>query len=439
MDLRINPISESLNGEIVAPGSKSYSHRAFIVASLADGISVIKNPLVDGDVKITIEILRSLGVKILRIDDENSYIVENPNNFYKSIDKTLDCKNSGTSLRIFTALGLIINGGVTLTGDFLKKNRPILPLLEALRSLGGKFKLTEEKIQIKRNKSRCNIVKIPGDISSQFISALLIVCPLIKCKSNDFIKIELTSPLISVPYVKMTVEVLNAFGINIQVNFEAGKFYIPNDQNYRAQEFVVPGDFSSSSFIIAAAVLSNYSAKIIVNNLSTNNIQGDRSIIRILQRMGADIEFKETQKQVVVNGGRAKNPLKGIEIDCSDIPDLFPILSVVGAFASGKTLLYNAKNLRLKESDRISSMARELNKMGVNIKEEDDRLTIYHCQKLNGSIINHDNDHRIAMACTIAALFASSNSFVENIDIVKDSYPTFLDDLQKIGIQLDLK
>jgi 3-phosphoshikimate 1-carboxyvinyltransferase len=155
--------------------------------------------------------------------------------------------------------------------------------------------------------------------------------------------------------------------------------------------------------------------------------------------MGADIEFKETQKQVIVNGGRAKNPLKGIEIDCSDIPDLFPILSVVGAFASGKTVIYNAQNLRLKESDRISSMARELNKMGVRIKEEDDRLTIYHCQKLNGSIINHDNDHRIAMACTIAALFASSNSYVENIDIVKDSYPTFLDDLQKIGIQLDLK
>jgi len=130
--------------------------------------------------------------------------------------------------------------------------------------------------------------------------------------------------------------------------------------------------------------------------------------------------------------------LKGLEIDCHDIPDLFPILAVVGAFAEGKTVLYNALHLRSKESDRISIMARELEKMGVQVLEENDKLTIHHCSNLKGTIIDHDNDHRIAMACNIAALYADSTSQIKNIDIVNDSYPTFLDDLKKLGAQIEL-
>ena len=166
------------------------------------------------------------------------------------------------------------------------------------------------------------------------------------------------------------------------------------------------------------------------------NHQGDKKIVEILKEMGANIEFDETKKQVIINGGLSIHPLNGLEIDCSDIPDLFPILSVVGAFAKGKTVLYNARHLRLKESDRISSMTRELTKMGINVLEEDDKLTIFHCDKLKGVVFDHENDHRVAMACTIAALYATSNSKIRNIHIVKDSYPSFLDDLVKIGAQV---
>ena len=169
------------------------------------------------------------------------------------------------------------------------------------------------------------------------------------------------------------------------------------------------------------------------------NYQGDKKIIEILREMGADIEFDENQKQVIVRGDLTHNTLKGIEVDCGDIPDLFPILSVIGAFAEGQTVLYNAGNLRLKESDRISAMARELKKMGVSVKEEDEKLTIYHCDKLNGAIIDHEYDHRVAMACTIAALYASSKSHIKNIEVVKDSYPSFLDDLQKLGVQIETR
>jgi len=268
---------------------------------------------------------------------------------------------------------------------------------------------------------------------------LLIICPLLTCKGRDFIEIELTTPLVSAPFVKVTLDVLNTFGINIQANFEKGNFYITNEQNYRAQSYDIPGDYSSSAFIIAAAVLSNKPSKVIINNLSTDSTQGDKKIIKILKEMGANIEVDESKKQVIVSGDLSAHPLQGMEIDCNEIPDLFPILSVVGAFAKGKTVLYNAKHLRLKESDRISSMARELIKMGINVSEEDDGLTIYNCDEIKGTTFNHENDHRIAMACTIAALFATSSSKIRNIDIVKDSYPSFLNDLIKLGAQIKIR
>ena len=437
MDLKINPLANSLSGEIIAPGSKSYSHRAFIAASLADGISIIKNPLVSGDAGVTINILRSLGIKILKVDG-NSYIIERSRRSFKPYRRALDCKNSGTSIRIFSVLSLLIKGGLTLKGEFIRKKRPILPLLNAIESLGAKFKLSNEKLQIKRKKVLCNKVKIPGNISSQFITALLIVCPLLKCENKDYIEIELTTSLVSSPYIKITLDVLNSFGIHIQENFEEKKFYITTEQNYRAQSYEIPGDFSSASFLIAATVLSNKESIVYINNLSKKDFQGDNKIIEILNRMGANIKLDEKHKQVVIEGNLNKFPLKGLEIDCRDLPDLFPILAVIGAFAEGKTILYNALHLRGKESDRISIMARELGKMGVKVIEENDKLTIHHCNNLQGILVDHDNDHRIAMACSIAALHANSKSQIKNIDIVNDSYPTFLNDLKKLGAQIEL-
>jgi 3-phosphoshikimate 1-carboxyvinyltransferase len=438
MDTEIIPLIKSLKGEITAPGSKSYTHRAFIAASLAEGISVIKNPLTVGDAEITIKSLRALGIKIIRSSD-NTYVVKRDKNSFKSIKKSLDCGNSGTTIRIFCALSLLIKGGLTITGDFLKLKRPILPLLDALQALGAKYKFSEENIKIKRGKISCNKVSIPGNITSQFITALLFICPLLTCNDKDFIEIELTTPLNSIPYVKITLDVLSTFGINIQEDFEKGKFYITIEQNYRAQSYDIPGDFSSSAFIIAAAVLSNEPTKVIINNLSMNNLQGDKKIIEILKEMGARIEIDEIKKNITVLGDLSSHPLNGIEIDCNDIPDLFPILSVVGAFAKGKTVLYNAKRLRLKESDRVASMARELTKMGINLSEEEDKLTIYQCENVKGSSFNHENDHRVAMACSIAALYATSSSEIRNIDIVKDSYPSFLDDLVKLGAQIKIQ
>ena len=167
MNLKINPISNGLNGEIIAPGSKSYSHRAFIAASLADGISIIKNPLKSGDVEITMNILKVLGVKILEKAD-NTYIIKSGKDSYRSYKKTLDCGNSGTTIRLFSALSLLFENGLSLSGEFFKLNRPILPLLKSLEQIGAVFKLSGGKLNIKRKKVLCNKIKIQGNISSQF-------------------------------------------------------------------------------------------------------------------------------------------------------------------------------------------------------------------------------------------------------------------------------
>jgi 3-phosphoshikimate 1-carboxyvinyltransferase len=306
-----------------------------------------------------------------------------------------------------------------------------------LKQLGAEFKLSKKKLKIKRTSEICNKVMIQGDLSSQFLTALLILCPLLKCKNKDYIEIELTSQLVSKPFIEITLEVLDIFGINIQANFETGKFYITKEQNYRSQSYTIPGDFSSAANIIAAAILSKKPSSVIINNLSFKNKQGDKQIVEILEKMGAKIKINEENHQVIIGGELNENKLKGIEVDCSNIPDLFPILSVIGAFAEGKTTLYNASNLRLKETDRIKSMATQLKKMGVTVIEEDDKLTIFHCEKLNGTTINHNNDHRIAMACTVAALHADSDSYLQKSEIVEDSYPSFFKDLKGLGAKIE--
>ncbi|UCC18186.1 MAG: 3-phosphoshikimate 1-carboxyvinyltransferase [Promethearchaeota archaeon] len=436
MNLKINPITNSLKGEIVVPGSKSYSHRAFIAASLADGISIIKNPLTNGDVVKTISLLNELGVKILKKSD-NEYIVKKDKDAYRPLKKPFDCGNSGTTIRIFSALSLLIEGGLTLKGEFIKLQRPILPLLKSLQQLGADFNLSNKKLKIKRVRDVCNKIKIQGDLSSQFISALLMLCPQLICKDTDFIEIEVTLPIVSKSFIEITIEVLDAFGINIQANFETGKFYVTNEQTYRSQSYEIPGDFSSAANIIAAAVLSKKPSSVIINNLVFKDKQGDKKIIEILKEMNANIKINKDKNQVIINETPIDNQLKGIQLDCREIPDLFPILSIVGAFAEGKTILYNASNQRAKETDRISTMARELNKMGVKTIEEYDKLTIFQCHNLQGTVINHNNDHRIAMACSIAALYADSSSKIQNSEIISDSYPSFFEDLKELGVQIE--
>ncbi len=439
MNLKIKVPANPIKGTIIPPGSKSYSHRAFILAGITEGASVLKNPLISGDVIVTIKILKSLGVKIAKIN-ENSLVVSGLMNFSFDNRKPVDCKNSGTTLRIFTALSLLIQGGLRFKGEFIKRKRPILPLLEALTNLGAQYQLSEEEFFIERKEKICKSIEIKGDISSQFITALIILCALLKCDKTNIIELKITTPLVSYPYIKITLNLLEKFGINIIEKKEKDKilkYFIQTGQVSRTQIYEIPADFSSAAFIIAATVLSPNDSQISINNLDFQDIQGDKIIIDILKKMGAKIDIFEKEKKIVVYGNINKYPLKGREIDCSDIPDLFPILSVLGAYAEGKTVLYNASNLRFKESNRILVMARELKKKGVRIIEKNDGIEIYHCDNIIGSSINHENDHRIAMACIVASLYSTTQSIINDIEIIKDSYPNFIEDLEKLGTNIE--
>ncbi len=439
MKLRIAP-TKKLIGTVNAPPSKSYSHRALIASSLAKGVSIIKNPLISGDVEVTIDILKSLGHRISRVSDD-TYMVKGNMKTIKTVKKLLDCRNSGTSIRIFTAIAMLIDGGLFFTGEFIKRKRPIIPLLKALESIGCNYRLTEKELKVKRKGKKCDILSIPGDISSQFVSALLMMCPLLDCKKRNSMIVKITSPITSYPYVKITLDVLRSFGIKIQENLnneKVGSYLVPCKQNYRAQTYEVPGDFSSISVILAATILTPEESQVVIKNLNFEKPQGDQRIIEILQKMGANIRTLKENNCLIVNGNINQNPLTGIAIDIRDTPDLFPILSIIGAFAKGKTEIFNALNLRKKESDRISVIAKELSKMGVKVLEEKDKITIYHCKELRGASFNHENDHRIAMALTVASLFAQGPSQIENIEIVEDSYPNFVDHIKKLGANVDL-
>jgi len=443
MDLKVNS-TKQLTGLIYAPGSKSYSHRAFIAAAFAEGPSMIRNALTTGDVEVTMNILRELGINILKETQEglyDSYMISQTKNFLKPTDKIIDCKNSGTSIRIFSALSLLIEGGLSFTGEFLKRKRPIIPLLDSLKNLGGTFKFLENSLKIERTENICDIIKIQGDISSQFITALLFVSSLLKCQKKGPIEIQVTTPLVSYPYIQITLDVLRSFGVNLVEKIDGekkGKYIITCAQNLRSQLYEIPGDFSSCAFLIAAACLSPELSDITINNLNYSNPQGDKKIIEILQNMGANIILNHEDNSVHIKSSITSYPLEGLKIDCSDIPDLFPILSVIGAFAKGSTVLFNASTVRLKESDRISVMARELTKMGATVEEREDKLTIFHCEKLRGIEVNHENDHRIAMACCIASLYCETPSYIKNIEIIRDSYPKFAEDLKTLQAQIEL-
>jgi 3-phosphoshikimate 1-carboxyvinyltransferase len=256
--------------------------------------------------------------------------------------------------------------------------------------------------------------------------------------SNPNSIINLTTPTVSTPYLKLTQEIMTKFGISFQLDLNSENFMrytIPADQNYQGKIIKIPGDYSSAAFIIAAAALNPFPSEVVISNLDPKSLQGDKVLIEILQKVNADIKVDELSQSLIINGGKF---LDGVKFDCKDYPDLFPILCVIGLFSNGNTILYNLEHVKTKESDRVAIMIRELKKMGavINSIENDRAIMIEGPQQLQGINIIHENDHRIAMALTVAALYARSESTIVKPEIVKDSYPDFFKDLKLLGVDI---
>ncbi len=422
MKVRCKP-AKYLSGRVEAPPSKSYTHRAFIVGLLADGRSIIKSPLISEDTQATINACRLLGAEIYV--KNNNYVIEGTGGNLSPPEKVIDVMNSGTTLRLITAISSLTNA--TLTGDESIKKRPNQPLLDALNQLGIKaFSLRGNgcaPITIEGGDIIKNFVQIRGDISSQFVSGLLLLGPLLE----NGLRIELTTELKSLPYIMITLEILKEAGVEIE--FHENRFEIKN-QSIRPIKYHIPGDYSSSSYIFAAS--SMVESDVYINNLAENTVQGDYKIVEILKDMGTLIKSYKTGFQVI--GGE---DLKGLTIDAKYIPDLVPTLAVLGVHAKGCTTIFNAEHVRYKESDRISAMYNELSKMGANIMEKADGLVVNN-SRLRGQELHGYNDHRIVMALAIAGLIAEGSTIIDTAESIKISFPNFVESMRDIGMEIEI-
>ncbi len=407
-----------IKGTVNAPPSKSYTHRAIAIAALSKKATV-NNPLISEDTKATMRASEAFGAIIE--SKEGSLVIKGFDGKPKTPDNVIDVANSGTTLRIMTAVASLAEGATVLTGDASIRTRPNTPLLNALNDLGAETFSTRNNGMapiVVRGKMRGGQVYIDGSISSQFISALLIACPFARKETKVMIKGELKSR----PYVNITIEMLKNSGAKI-IPDGPGTFIIPPEQEYYMSSYNVPGDFSSASYMMAAGALCG---DVTIRNLYPTE-QGDSVLIDILGQMGAQISWDKKKGEVKVR----KSNLTNITIDVGKTPDLVPTLAVLGAASEGTMIIENAEHVRYKETDRLHAMTVELKKMGVDIKEEKDRLIIKG-GAIRGAEVHGWDDHRIVMALAVAGMVAGGTT-IDTVESVSISYPGFFDDLRNIG------
>jgi 3-phosphoshikimate 1-carboxyvinyltransferase len=407
-----------IKGTVNAPPSKSYTHRAIAIAALSKKATV-NNPLISEDTRATIRASEAYGASFEH--KKESLVIKGVVGKLKTPDNVLDVANSGTTLRIMTAIASLAEGATVLTGDASIRSRPNTPLLNALNDLGAETFSTRNNGMapiVVRGKMRGGRVYIDGSISSQFISALLIACPFARTETKVMIKGEMKSR----PYVNITIDMLKDAGAKIIEDGQSA-FTIPPEQEYDLRSYNVPGDFSSASYIMAAGALCG---DVTIKNLFPTE-QGDSVLIDILGKMGTQIKWDEKKGEVKVN----RSELQGISVDVGKTPDLVPTLAVLGAASKGTMVIENAEHVRYKETDRLHAMTVELKKMGVDITEEKDRLII-RGGTLKGAQVHGWDDHRIVMALALAGIVAGGTT-IDTVESVGISYPGFFEDLKKIG------
>lgn len=425
--MRVSIGKSSIKGEVFAPPSKSYTHRAITLAALSKE-SIVRRPLISADTLATIRASEMFGASIEK--KKENLIIHGVDGKPNVPEDVIDAANSGTTLRFMTAVAALTDGITVLTGDNSLRTRPNGPLLEVLNRLGVSACSTrgnERAPLVVKGGLKGGEVDINGSISSQFISALLIACPLTESSTT----LSIIGKLKSKPYVDVTLEMLELAGAKIQNDDENGiRFIIPGKQKYDLKDYTVPGDFSSASYLLAAAAMTDGS-EVTVKNLFPSK-QGDKMIIEILKQMGADITWDREAGNVTVRGGKK---LKAITFDAGATPDLVPTVAVLAAVAEGTSRIENAEHVRYKETDRLRALATELPKLGISLKEEKDSLTITG-GKMHGAAVHGWHDHRIVMVLTIAGMVAG-DTIIDTTESVSISYPDFFKDMRNLGVKIE--
>jgi len=404
-----------LGGAVNIQPSKSVTHRAVICASLARGNSELNHFMMSKDIEATLGCVDTLWIANYALKPDACVIEGNAQaGLYNC---TLDCKESGSTLRFFIPLALVLCGKVNFTGSERLFERPLAPLKALFESKGVKWEQEGNRLTLE-GRLKGGDYEIEGNVSSQYISGLLFALPLL---SQDSV-IRLKTPLESAGYVELTRQMQENFGVISE--WKDGALLIRGGQKYYHSNIVIEGDYSHAAFYAVAGALGG---DIVLYGLEPDSLQGDRAILDILSRMGANVETSEYG--IRVTGGE----LCGIDIDAKDIPDLVPVLSVAACGACGITRIYNASRLRLKESDRLSAMCRELQKLGAKIEQTEDGLIINGNAKLHGGSVDAHNDHRIAMSLAVASAVASADIELFGAESVAKSAPDFWSEFEQLG------
>jgi 3-phosphoshikimate 1-carboxyvinyltransferase len=409
--------TQKANFEVSVPGSKSYTNRALLIAALAKGKSVLLNPLFCDDSHYMMEALKSVGVKIYKKNDRIE--INGVSGKFKIPKKKIFVGNAGTAFRFLTTALALCKGKVRLDGNKRMRQRPISDLINALENLGVKINSNNgfPPLDIYGGSFNGGKAYIKTDKSSQYISSILLSAAYAE---ND-VEIILEKELTSKPYIDITLSIMKSFGINIE-NRGYKSFYVKSGKTYKGKSYTIEGDASSSSYFFGAAAILGKKVKL--HNLPSDSVQGDLGFINVLEQMGCSI--KTSKKYIELTG----KELQGINIDMNKMPDIVPTLAVVACFAKGPTDISNVANLRIKESDRIKAVCTELRKMGAEVIEKDDGMKIIP-GNLHGAEIDTYDDHRIAMAFSIAGLKISGIK-IKSPKCVKKSFPDYWDVFKEV-------
>ncbi|MDE0788097.1 MAG: 3-phosphoshikimate 1-carboxyvinyltransferase [SAR324 cluster bacterium] len=414
--LTLSPI-QKISGSVVLPGSKSLSNRILLLSMLAEGKTEIQNLLDSDDVRRMVEALETLGIQLEENRAENLITVSGTSGIIPVKEATLMLGNAGTAIRPLTAAMTLGHGRFVLDGVQRMRERPIIDLVNGLSQLGANLRCINgtdcPPVEVIADGLPGGITRLSGAISSQYLTAILLAAPY----ADKEVQIEITDKLVSVPYVEMTLRLMQSFGVSVNhENFRL--FHIPR-QTYRSPgNIFVEGDASSASYFLAGAAITK--GTVTVKGCGTDSLQGDARFAEVLEKMGAKVEWEP--QQVKLTG----NSLNGIDVDMNQMPDAAMTLAVAALFASGPTAIRNIYNWRVKETERLQAVSTELRKLGAEVEEGYDYLVIQPPEQIRKAEIDTYDDHRMAMAFSLAAC-GESPMTINNPGCVSKTFPDYFE------------
>jgi 3-phosphoshikimate 1-carboxyvinyltransferase len=418
--MQITVHKSQIKGQAQAPASKSYTIRGLMCAALSEERSHLIRPLDSDDSQAALAVLKGIGIEV-ETESETRWTLSGRK--FRAPQRDLFCGDSAATLRFMTAICSLVPGDCKLTAGQSLAGRPVKTLVEALRLWGVQVSAQGDRppVVVQGGNLKGGATELRGDISSQYVSALLLVASL----ADQETTIHLTTQLESRPYVLMTIQCLSRFGVEVKYTQDLREYRI-SPQKFRGADYKVEGDWSSASYLLALGAVGG---QISVSNLEAESLQGDKALIGFLKAMGAEVEVGPDLVNV------KKGRLMAIKADLSDCIDLLPTMAALAAVAEGASEFSGVKRSRLKESDRIKSVRVGLERLSIKVAEEPDRLIIWGGKPVGGEIDSND-DHRIAMAFSLIGV-ASGNITIRGAECVSKTFPQYWQELKKLGVKLD--